>query len=123
MKEQELRIGSYIQLSGEDYHRTITGFNYFTKTVEVRTPECKFACRRITLEEANPIPLNIEWFIKLGFDNVGDIYFSKDPIYIEDDDGMWSLLVGDQWVKHIFYVHDLQNIYFDLKGCELRAND
>jgi hypothetical protein len=78
------------------------------------------------LKTLEPVPLTEEWLIKFGFINDEEIGYSW---YIEwegcvilaydlDDKG---IRVSDTWeFGKREYVHQLQNLYFALTGCELQ---
>ena len=71
----------------------------------------------------SPIPLTEKWLIKFGFKDDKANGFSKDSIHLEyiEQVGYVFFINGD--VKGasitIEYVHQLQNLYFALRGQEL----
>ena len=80
----------------------------------------------------NPIPINEEWLIKLGFKKIIDNEFtlryelSNDPRfdYILSKHKLKSYglrFSGVTFFDVIKYVHQLQNFYFALTGRELRV--
>jgi len=73
--------------------------------------------------KADPIPLNEEWLLKLGFRHAytsvheGISIYNKDLFSIEyHQDTLW---INGNKVNHIKHVHQLQNLYFCLTGKEL----
>lgn len=104
MKANELRIGNYFKV-GQSIHQ-----------VEIEN------IKAYKLFE--PIPLTEEWLDKFGFDkhSINPFWFRKKQLCIS--------LVGKieliSWDMQIFkidteikHVHQLQNLYFALTGCEL----
>jgi hypothetical protein len=79
-----------------------------------------------SLELIKPIPLTDEWIKKFGFErqdnNWKTLCICNDWTYLH-----WERLAGLElsvnkhsvMLSHIIYVHQLQNIYFDLTGVEL----
>lgn len=71
-----------------------------------------------------PIPLTEEWLLKFGFEKT-EWYFNSYRLVIGNND--YAILidldgnceVGDIITCKIEYVHQLQNLYFALKGEEL----
>ncbi len=105
MKANELRIG-----------------NWFIEKDEVKQFDGDF----YHLLGCDPIPLNTNWLLKLGFeynDNIG--LYQKDGFDVDIEDGVYCHFYlneyGD-WYKDIEYVHQLQNLYFALTGEELTYN-
>jgi hypothetical protein len=105
MKANELRIG-----------------NWFIEKDEVKQFDGDF----YHLLGCDPIPLNTNWLLKLGFeynDNIGLYQNGGFDVDIEDDVYCHFYIneYGD-WYKDIDYVHQLQNLYFALTGEELTIN-
>jgi len=102
MKANELRIG-----------------NWFIEKDEVKQFDGDF----YHLLGCDPIPLNTNWLLKLGFeynDNIG--LYQNGGFDVDIEDGVYCHFYlneyGD-WYKDIEYVHQLQNLYFALTGEEL----
>ncbi|MBC8395652.1 MAG: hypothetical protein H8E16_00970 [Flavobacteriales bacterium] len=76
-----------------------------------------------------PIPLDTEWLIKLGFkqENDGLFYrkpYNQKPIYSRGEYfGFNSLGAGSVNCNEFKYVHQLQNLYYVLTGEELTLNE
>ena len=71
----------------------------------------------------DPIPLNTNWLLKLGFkyNNYEELY-QKDIFDIDIIDDVYCHFYMNEygdWYKNIEYVHELQNLYFALTGNEL----
>ncbi|MCE4064347.1 hypothetical protein LXM63_04520 [Chryseobacterium gleum] len=67
------------------------------------------------------IPLTNEWLINLGYDTDCDI--SENPMHFRKDGHIiWkpsSIFYDDLYRIELKYVHQLQNLFFALKGKEL----
>lgn len=103
MKAAELRIGNYYDDNG--VVQTVTA-NTILEVWEAERAWCK------------PIPLTEEWFKKLG----GSFRFAKEFI-CDWQNGFVTIEEygeGEFALKHIKYVHQLQNLYFALTGEELK---
>lgn len=71
------------------------------------------------LTHIRPIPLTEEWLIELGFDFF--LYISDNGITFrfEKIGSDWICHIDDSIILEIKYVHQLQNLYFALRGQEL----
>lgn len=110
MKENELRVGNYVNLPHGDCQ-----ILYFLK-VGVHLTDGNGG----TFHSLKPIPLTEEWLVKFGLNN----YPNRKNFY---NLGEYSILlttettlfyIGRNIIK-IKYVHQLQNLYFALTGEEL----
>ncbi len=72
--------------------------------------------------ELKPIPLTEEKLLKFGFENIYDeLLFYNGYFDLIFNDNRVSLRVEGQWLSlDVEYVHQLQNLYFALKGIELQ---
>jgi len=72
--------------------------------------------------ELKPIPLTEEKLLKFGFENIYDeLLFYNGYCDLIFNDNRVSLRVEGQWLSFdVEYVHQLQNLYFALKGIELQ---
>lgn len=75
----------------------------------------------VSLELVEPIPLTEEWLVKLGFGASGDCVgcYSNEGIDVFMFDSGLTVTVYMVELKHIQYVHQLQNLYHALTGTEL----
>jgi hypothetical protein len=124
MKENELRIGSWVKHPAAVWsHRTeVQGYGY----VEFQWEEHDWAgiaeCT-INLEDVKPIPLTEEWLVKFGFE------YSD----LNGDSGLWKIPPFQIYGKYnqfiydyrldVNYVHQLQNLYFALTYEELQTDE
>jgi hypothetical protein len=72
-------------------------------------------------EDIEPIPLNEEWLIKLGFENNGQQLFDLNDFTIKfkKAQNLCVVYYRNVWIVDLKYVHRLQNLYFALLGTEL----
>lgn len=116
MKASELRIGNYINSgkSGNGIVKAIFGHDVIlidSITGEEWQPE---------LENCNSIPLTEEWLVKFGLPEdraTLDLFGNYDLWFERVGDEMY--LKSETHQKKISFVHDAQNIYFQIKGEEL----
>lgn len=121
MKAKELRIGNLIRYNDtkevcrvyqlEHRYKNVYRINGLNENPDVE-----------------PIPITEEWLLKLGFEvekNGGIVFASKDDnckfyVYCENNK-TWKIGKYNNGFKHIYYVHQLQNLYFALTGEELTS--
>jgi hypothetical protein len=115
---KELRIGNYYNQFGNIYQ--VNG--HIISELE-KAPQGQLWCK--------PIPLTEEWLLKFGFekDDVFDEFFTYLPIHdlcmdklsFRVDEGFicYESIKYRTLLKHIQYVHSLQNLYFALTNQEL----
>ena len=112
IKANEIRIGNFVKLQGVD-----KPFKVFV----IDTTESS------TFTKAEPIPLTEEWLIKFGWlwNEECNSYECKDIrmnlAYKDVNCGyeMFNYVTKSLITKRIFYVNQLQNLYFALTGEEL----
>lgn len=121
MKANELRIGNYISRLdlGSGTPRTEQILELLAKRAVTTGP-----CRVIVLyEDLQPIPLTEEWLIKFGLKHSGNGFYIHIPSLIEmcniGDKYFYSGLKGVS-IGNIYYIHQLQNLFFALTGEELK---
>jgi hypothetical protein len=123
MKASELRIGNLIinPNSGITFIEKVFNINsnaineFYEQGGSVRLP----------LDYIQPIPLTEEWLLNAGFKEAYTANYIKDDIGIYLGDFTVTLEADDPYCSHnvsqkIQYVHQLQNLYFALKGEELQ---
>jgi hypothetical protein len=133
MKANELRIGNFVNRMGVITH--INGINKGVNHYTIRTPRF----RLITTEQIDPIPLTEEWLKRFGFE-VRESSTAKE-FYIGENEITHDWLFSVVWLEKpelikapnapfyrngrhtIYYVHQLQNLFFALTGEELTLND
>ena len=102
MKANELRIGNYVY----DTLGKVNKIDLEAITYIVKEPH----------NQVKPIPLTEEWLLKFDMELISKITYSP-------KEGLLRLSNGDTkgtlLIPHIKYVHQLQNIYFELTGKEL----
>jgi len=117
MNAREFRIGNYIL------------FNNFIQRERLVIVDGRFLLpfNETELEINNyyqPIPLTEEWLLKFGFEKI--ITFDVFPTFFRNkinvNDGI-VYVCGCGFLNHIKYVHQLQNLYFDLNNEELTLNN
>jgi hypothetical protein len=112
MKANELRIGNYVTTQGE-YQFELSDFVDWYNDHN----------SHIYGDYIKPIPLTEEWLLKLSAKST-ELNPAKNGIWIEceiDNQGCWvSISHGTGVVVvRLDFVHQLQNLYYDLTGEEL----
>lgn len=120
IQPQDLRIGNYV---------TSNGINYIVSKIDIIGNVQGIECgTTFNLDETTePILLNEEWLLRFGFyksvwDNFSTYRFmigENDYTIVIDVYSMYLVEIGDVSLKHINYVHTLQNLVFALTGEEL----
>lgn len=129
----ELRIGNYIEynsmimmIDGIQSPRPMKDKRYSNKyLINLFDGAGLITC---TLEEINPIPTEEDWMLKLGFEVTNSKHYSKGKLsiqfpVIEQNLYPKGRVYYNSWaIKNeiIKYVHQIQNVYFDLENEELK---
>lgn len=121
MKPGELRIGNWINRNGTA--DKITGYDLW------HSEQLNDACHLVEWNSLNPIPLTEEWLLRFGFERSSDMYEfyhikilnEWTRIFYNTKHQVAELIISMHGVviKHIKYVHQLQNLHFTLTGKEL----
>jgi hypothetical protein len=126
MRANELRIGNLVNYSDDNLNCVIKCILEFG--LDVETSEEVFYTE---YDRFSPIPLTEEWLFRFGFekDDVFDKIFTYLPLHdlcmdklsFRKSDGFicYDGIKYRTLLKHIQYVHQLQNLYFALTGEEL----
>ncbi|MDV3630452.1 hypothetical protein [Elizabethkingia anophelis] len=113
MEGKELRLGNFVMCRN---------FPVFGHNIPVDWSVAQVSAEGIAIaDKFEPIPITDEWLIKLGFEKS---YSSSNCTkttngYKLDFAGGEVLYLDSVRLKHIKYVHQLQNLYFALTGKEL----
>jgi hypothetical protein len=119
MEASELRIGNVIMYHGSIAFITSLGEFGLTAINKEVTINCLYNAMHLF-----PIPITEEIFLRAGFEKneydeliLGNIGFGE----VGGDLNQFQLILGKRCQPIIIkYVHKLQNIYFELKGEELK---
>lgn len=106
----ELRIGNHIIDFHSEAKITSIGLEYISTDRGITKIQ--------KIENIKPIPLTEEWLIKFGFKHYLYGYRLK-SIVLEQYSSIYYKIRGYAHNSNIGYVHQLQNLYFDLTGKEL----
>lgn len=129
MESKELRIGNLVTDDYYDSFKTVFEIESITSdgiNVFANDDNAAYGMHSAILDydyklnEIKPIPLAEEWLVKMGFKKfvTSDKYhtYALGVINVNDNIVYVSEL---GFLNHIKYVHQLQNLYFDLTGEEL----
>lgn len=130
MEANELRIGNFA-----DYHgATVIALDIF-RSEWIRwgyfIDSIGFSRRLNEEDSPKPIPLTEEWLIKLGFvtDEDDEEAYHNTVLYLERNNnkspfwGVWKGVESNIYLRHIDYVHELQNLFHSLTGEELTIKE
>ena len=131
MKSSELRIGNYVNVPNyEQCPFRIDAFEHCSEKFIKVAQEVKlngFEVHPITWygDNLQPIPLTVEWLLKFGFEKSGlwtyviELQGNLKLVYYLGEKG-WSIgFKSYSDFSNLYYVHQLQNLYFALTGEEL----
>ncbi len=135
MKASELRIGNYINSLGQQFNdeNQFKGWNNYVVKVDIDV------LKNIFIENKDfkysPVPLNEEYLLKFGFEKYlsgfklaksipyTEIKITKKGFYTDTELYNYELSYNQSnrsiLYISIFYIHQLQNLYFALTGEEL----
>lgn len=115
MEIQELRIGNLIQ-NGSDFYKIVC-VDSTQNVLLIETDSNGFA--EINIDEAVPIKLDENILLnKCGFKNKKDYITLNDVIsfHVKNGEIEKTFINGDSQLDYnIEYLHDLQNMFYDLK--------
>jgi hypothetical protein len=129
MKASELRIGNYVNVPiKEQCPFRIDAFEHCSETFIKVAQEVKlngFEVHPLTWYggDLQPISLTEEWLLKFGFETNDVRYWQISAFRLHINRyGEWIFKV-ETFEQEIKYVHQLQNLYFDLVGEELKQQE
>ena len=122
MKANDFRIGNTIDVSGIICNITCMEEQRLTTDYQNHW--------YLGFDEIEPIPLNEEWLLRLGFDSVNSKSLCESIFIVLDQDGdLFNIFLhqmntqgGEDVIllnNTIKYVHSLQNLCYALNGREL----
>lgn len=123
MRAEELRIGNIVW---DNYSGEMVVFGIVTGGInprcELRKNE-KLPAGSYLVEDIQGIPLTEEWLKRLGFKRRNNAWMSPDKsidfsIWNEPDSNEYSLNASE-CNPTIYFVHQLQNLYYALTGTDL----
>ena len=135
MQANELRIGNYVYVDWVDAGRKLEtnyGVHYGNDAMVMDVTPTGYG---VGISFVEPIPLTEEWLVKFGFEKRESSTCSEYHIGVNEITHDW--LFSITWLKEpetinapnapfyrngrhvLYYVHQLQNLYFALTGEEL----
>jgi len=130
IKAADLRVGNYIQTDYEGLLEVVNINNEGFDFVDCRKPTYRALGRYEIEPQIKPIPLTEEWLLKIGGKPLTNGYWIsvsnlKAELHFElfkNTDEIVTTLKSqfcDLILDRIYYVHQLQNLYFALTNEEL----
>lgn len=134
----ELRVGNIIGHNDYDYANDENEIHFTDSVYEIHSNGVNLKdefgnCSFIHYDNAIPIPLTPEILEKCGFVKIKDGLFAPDiyrktytniaieysfDVYIDSD----CLFYSGMSIVHLYFLHQLQNLYWCLCGEELKIN-
>ena len=131
MNAFELRLGNYVTIDNPKHHPQVKGVPMqvfeFRSISAIDFPNSSGAFGLVYGDETfsqfdefvKPIPLTEKWLLDFGFENQDENRYWLDPIFLfYYGDGVKYL--ANQRHVNLFYVHQLQNLYFAITGQDLQ---
>jgi hypothetical protein len=130
MKPSELRIDNYI--NSKDKLSKVIAIGEKEITTWCFKEKCYY---RIPFKYFSPIILTEEWLLKIGINKVNNSMFRIDNITFQSDhisEGKtiydkilssrkaYKVCVNGKYLCYVEFVHELQNLYLDIKKKELK---
>lgn len=113
MKTSDLRLGNLIYFTQDETNITVCEL---THLIHFSKPEYKDSCK--------PIPITEEWLVKFGFSRKDKFSMYYNPSL--KNTSFWISPENDHYQfgrwecdTKLYFVHQLQNLYFALTGEEL----
>lgn len=117
---QELRIGNYIEWSGNKHKVCKLDDSSGYLHVRKKNKESQY----VPFHSVKPIPITSKWLIDFGFElNIeNDAYYKESYAVSVSEDGCLFFYAGDynlHELREFNYLHELQNLFHSLTGTEL----
>ena len=122
MRAEQLRVGNFVNTflnttEGKLYTRGII------KALHMNTGEIENNCT-MQYNMIEPIELNNEWLEKFGFEKYNECFYKielkrgySDGWYLSNENELTKSM--SEFMIRLKYVHELQNLWFALRGVEL----
>ncbi len=120
IKPTNARLGNYVF---DTFYKSISLVD-FIKEDGVNRDAGNMEFELESSSDYEPIKLSLAWLCKFkGLHKRGDdIFFNtqtNQKIQIVIHSGYWAVVVGGVIIQNLYFVHELQNLYFALRGKEL----
>ena len=131
LNETDLRIGNFVTWKDEENPEnailTITGINLNGDIhVEWEWEDGTIDNTDCQLKDISPIPLTDKWVKDFGLNahkTYDKFFLADDNIAISTADGKFRFMMGNfvcqLMIREIEFVHELQNLFFEIKRQEL----
>lgn len=111
MKANELRIGNIVLYAGQQCK--VLGIDEDTSIYLER-------CGWVAVEDLQPIPINKNILLSFGIKEQTNIHYKIEDLLLLKYSDKYVVSINLQEIATIKYVHELQNLFFALKGEELK---
>lgn len=120
----ELKVGNLFRFISTDSIEQVADI----RTAGIKTP----TINNVLIADCEPIPLNEDWLVKLGFTkernsiDSADLFIKKDIVFVltgEHYTVSWNSVTINLIPAKVKFVHELQNLFYCLTGTELTLTD
>ena len=120
----EFRVGNLFRFISTDSIERVADI----RTAGIKTP----TINNVLIADCEPIPLNEDWLVKLGFTkernsiDSADLFIKKDIVFVltgEHYTVSWNSVTINLIPAKVKFVHELQNLFYCLTGTELTLTD
>lgn len=120
----QLRVGNLFRFISTDSIEQVADI----RTAGIKTP----TINNVLITDIEPIPLNEDWLVKLGFTkernsiDSADLFIKKDIVFVltgEHYTVSWNSVTINLIPAKVKFVHELQNLFYCLTGTELTLTD
>ena len=119
---KEFRLGNYLKAiyCQEERFEVI---DYISDEHGVTTNGCG------SVVKYEPIPIDEKWLVKFEFLSFQNEFLDLDKAIVihKEPEGFdcdtWAFIMDSLFIRHIYYIHQLQNLYYYLTGEELIIKD
>ncbi len=123
---KDLRIGNYVTEKKHGFNNDTNPFQIFSIYHEDNNSKIN----GLSINNFEPIKLTQEWLLKFGGNNEGGKWdfpklrgsLTKFCPIMDSDEYCYQHSVFNLTMKNIYFVHELQNLYFAITGDELVKN-
>lgn len=123
MEAGELRIGNLVRYRFNIIKVNSIDFSGINLVSDYNLWACQNQIKaRVAFRDIIPVPLNEEWLLKCGFKKECDYFIFPDfPVLGElcTETNMKYVFDTEKDELRLYFVHQLQNLYFALTGSEL----
>ena len=123
MEIEEIRLNNILLL---DNSKLVKILWIKPNTCSVMDVNVDYPSAIVALDRLSGVELTRDILLDYGFkEGDNQLYFENDFIILEDSDGIWDLRIAHSsyFIKSIEFLHELQNILFELFYYKITSNE